>query len=646
MNQYYPHLLSPLRIGNVVLKNHLIAGPSKPHFIMGPENYPGPGLIKHYANKAKAGAALVIANGAVDLEYERGIPSYKFDVYDKQGQSYLGQLTEAVHFYGSKVAFHALFNAPDGYDCSAGILSHKTVGDDSVAVEGKEMPEEMIEELIQGYVRYAKALQSQAIDGLMIHMAYQHSTLSRFLSPLTNHRTDKWGGSYENRTRLAYRIFDEIREAVGPDFLLEASISFADPEPGGWTMEDTIRFAQDMEGRLDLLQVRAEEIDPCHPTGFDPRPMPFQEYAAQVKAANPKCLIEGIAGYFDPDLSEAALAEGKVDVITMARGFISNPNYVQLVSDGRKEDLVPCIRCNKCHVPYFGAPQMSVCSVNPIWGMEHIYPDLPTKPDRIKKVAVIGGGPGGMKAALTCAERGHNVTLYEKTDSLGGELKYTDLPDFKWPVKKFKDYLIRQINKSKVKVLLNTEVTREMLDKEYYDTVLCAIGGHPVFADIPGIHSDQVVTPQYAYFHEKKLANEVVVIGSGESGVECGLYLAKQGHKVTVLCRRDMLAPTAFRVHFYTLFMDALEKEPNFNYLLKVHTTSVEKDRVIYHDENGVEHAITCGSVVAATGHKPNLDEAMELSTAGSEFYMIGDVKQVGSIQTTMRSAWTIANTI
>lgn len=646
MHRYYPNLFAPLRIGNIVLKNHMIAAPSKPHFVMGPENFPAAGLIKHYANKAKNGAALVVANGACDQVYEAGIPGFSFDVYNEKTQHYMGQMTEAVHFYGAKISYMCLFNTPGGYDCSAGVPSHKTVGDDSVAVEGKEMSEEQIEELVQAYVRYCKTIQGQAVDGVFLHFAYHHGTVSRFLSPLTNKRTDRWGGSYENRTRLAYRVLDSIREACGPDFIVEASLSYADPLPGGWTIEDTIRFAREMTNRVDLLQVRSSEIDPCHPTGFETNPTPFLEFAAQVKAANPNCLIEGIAGFFDPDAAEQALAEGKVDCISMARPFISNPNYGYLVDHGRKDDLVPCIRCNRCHWAYYGAPYITVCSVNPSWGMEHIHPDLVVKPTEKKRVAVVGGGPGGMKVALTCAERGHDVALYEKTDALGGILKYTDLPSFKWPERRFKDYLIKQVAKSDVKVLLNTEATPELIEAEDYDAVVIAIGGHPVRACIPGMDCTNVVSPLDAYFNEAALAKKVVVVGCGETGVECALFLAQKGHDVTVLARREALAPQAFRVHFYTLFMQACEVEPGFHALLKVRCNGIYDDHVTYLDENDVEHSISCGTVVAATGHEADSAEVMAFAKAARNFYLVGDCAKAGTIQTTIRSAWTIGSTI
>jgi NADPH-dependent 2,4-dienoyl-CoA reductase/sulfur reductase-like enzyme len=262
------------------------------------------------------------------------------------------------------------------------------------------------------------------------------------------------------------------------------------------------------------------------------------------------------------------------------------------------------------------------------------------------KIAIIGGGPAGMEAALISAGRGHDVTLYEKDDVLGGQLNYSEIVSFKWPLRDFKNYLVRQINKSSVKVLLNTEATGEMLDKERYDVVLAALGSEPIVPPIPGVDGKNVFYAVDVYGKENLLADDIVVIGGGEVGVETGMHLAEKGYKVTLLEMQARLAPEATPVHYYSMFMEAVNKQKNFRYILNARCTGINKNGVDYLDDDGNGHEITAGCVVIAVGMKSRIDKTMELSSAGNSFYMIGDCKKAGNVQKAMRSAFSIASMI
>jgi NADPH-dependent 2,4-dienoyl-CoA reductase/sulfur reductase-like enzyme len=443
-------------------------------------------------------------------------------------------------------------------------------------------------------------------------------------------------------------IVERIKKACGPDFFIFASISGAEPK-GGRTLEETIELSRMLAGHIDLLQIRGPDVDPNHPTGFISERTPYLYMAEAVKKSDPGVAVVAVSGFQDPDVCDDVIASGKADFVSMARCLISNPEYGRLVYEGRGEDVVPCIRCNVCLISSFSASRNSVCSVNPVWGLEHKIERM-IKPavDR-KRVAIVGGGPAGMKGALTASDRGHDVTLYEKSDVLGGLLNTTNTVSFKWPLKNFKDYLVRQTEKSNVNVLLNTEATPERLKNEKYDAVLVAMGAEPMVPPIPGVDGKNVFFAQDVYGNEDVLAKKVVIIGGGEVGVETGMHLAEKGHDIVLLEVLDRLASDAPPLHFYNMFRDAWEKLPNFKYHLNAHCTDIGMNKVTYRKADNTEHTehiIEAGSVVIAVGMRPRNDLVMNFYGAGDRFFMIGDCCAAGNVQKAIRSAFGTASMI
>jgi len=630
--------------------------PSKPHLIQGPEPFPTEGLITHYANKAKSGAALVTCSGINVLIVPPKMHMTSFDITDIHNWHYISQISDGIHFYGGKAGMHITPKIPEGYDVSGemppvfqGDVAAVPLFKEEYSDKPKEMPESMLLEIADGFAEQAFLAKDCGFDAVYLHMAYRRMLPSRFLSPLTNRRTDKYGGSLENRARYPLLICDKIKERCGEDFLVQVSISAYDPSPEGWTLKDTIDFAKMAEGKIDILQLRISEQDPNHPTGFDKEAEPFISMAAEVsegiRSQGTKMVIETVGGYFNPVVSEEVIASGKADLIGMARPWISNPDYGRLVYEGKADDLVPCVRCNKCHGGAVG-PWVDVCSVNPVWGLEHKIERMIISPEKKKKVAVIGGGPAGMEAALVATKRGHEVTLYEKSGALGGLLKTTDTVSFKWPVRDFKNYLVKQVAKSNIEVRLNTEAKAEDLKQEKYDVVLIAVGSEPLLPPIPGIKASNVIPVTEVYGKEDKIAGKVVIIGGGEVGVETGMHLAEKGHEVTLLEMQSQLAPDAAQIHYYSMFQAAWEKLKNFKPLVNTRCTAISETGVTYVDNEGKEHNIEAGSVVIAAGFKSKSNEALKYVDAGDCYYMIGDCIKASNIQRVMRSAFSIASTL
>lgn len=649
----YPDLLSPIKINNVVLRNRLIATPSNPHFVQATEKWPTEALISHYADKAKSGAAVVTCKGNNPVK-NSDPHSLTLDINRGEHQHMFAQMADMVHYYGAKASYLVLpdMNIVKGYDASDGVLSEFVAGDGSKAEYGKAAPKELLYEMVDAYAKEAKLAQSLGFDMCFMHMAYRMMFPGRFLSPLSNKRTDEFGGSIENRARFPLMICEAIKKACGKDFLIEISISGREDDmfEGGLTIEDQIEFAKLCAGKVDILQIRGGSIDPSQPSYLDLREIPQRDSAAAIRrglrdAGVNNVYVDVVGGCQDLDVCEEIIENGEADFIGAARAYIADPQWGVKAYEGRNEDVVPCLRCNKCHV---AGPNnwLTVCSVNPEFGLEHKVERLSTPPQKKKKIAVIGGGPAGMEAALLSAKRGHEVVLYEKADRLGGLLNATEGVDIKWTLIRFRDYMIRQIQKSAVKVVMNTAATPDMIRRENYDEVIVAIGSQPAYPPIPGVHGDNVIPAIETVAREPEMSHEVVVVGGGEIGVEMGLHLAKKGHEVTVLEMGPVLSPESVPVHFRSMFEKTWEEQEHFSYQLNARVTGISETGVTYQDKEGETHVLPARSVVLAAGMKGKQDEAMTFMDGTVRTHMIGDCNKVGCVQTAMRSAYALANNI
>lgn len=652
MHPYYPTLFSPYQLPNgVVLKNRMICPPNAPSTIQGAENYPTDHLIRHYAQRARNGAAIVTTSGCYLEPADPKGHSWGWNAEDGSAQNAMSELAEAIHAYGSLCNGFLIGFPEDGYDVSCFDLEKNSeircMLSPSFCEHPKELTTEMVYEHIDRYVRQVKAMAECGFDGVNIHMSYRFSLPARFLSPMTNLRTDEFGGDFAGRTLFCRKLCEGIKKACGKRFVIEVTIAGYDPVDDGWATEDSIRFSQEMHGLVDIMTMRSSTVDPQHPIGYAENPRPWVHMAADVKAGGPKIAVAASSGLFDPDANEALLAAGDADLVSMARAFISNPDYGKLVYEGRKQDLVPCLRCNKCLRAGPSEPWLTVCAVNPARGMEHFMKDLEPLNDKSKKVAVIGGGPAGIQAAMSAQSQGHEVHLFEKTDRLGGLLNHCDTVSFKWPLRDYRDFIVRKIQENAaITIHMNCAPTPEELEQQGFEVVIAALGSRPSVPPIPGVETAGVVFGKDVFGHEDQLGQRVVIIGGGEIGVECGIQLCRKGHTVTVLEMTDMLAREANHGHYYSMVKAAWEKEPSFTGLTNATCTAMTEHSVTYQDAAGVSHTIPCDSIVLSAGMQPNTAEALEYAGVGSQFRLIGDCQKPGSVQQAVRNGWTAGRTI
>jgi 2,4-dienoyl-CoA reductase-like NADH-dependent reductase (Old Yellow Enzyme family)/thioredoxin reductase len=666
----YKSLMSPLKLGGFVLKNRMEAANSLPHFLQGPEPYPADPVISHYMNKAK-GAAITTCMGINNFTKGKQFPMDMdvghfpdFDLYDCTCQNYLLQLADSIHFYDSLAAMSIFVGPPSGYP----LMKKKKPGaapqrkpheGESIdkpffipfaeeyeieLLDGHALPHEYdeatLDRIADSYAEQARILQGLGFDMVSLHYAYRANLPAKFMSPLTNRRADAWGGSLENRMRFPLMVLERIRKTVGRRMLVEIVWS-AEDEKGGYTLEESAAFLRAASGTIDIVQLRAPEVDEAHPTGFNLEETPFLRYAEYMKKSVPGLAIATIGGYQDLELADRALAEGKADIISMSRAWISNPDFGRLAEEGRGEDVVPCLRCNKCHGRGERDPFVSVCSVNPRIGLEHKVDRMISAPAARRKVAVVGGGPGGMRCAMDLSDRGHEVTIFEAEAELGGAIRHADCVDFKWPVRRFKEYLVRQVGKRGIDVRLGARATPELVRAGGFDVVVAALGAVPLRPPIPGLEG--ALDAKDVFRAPGKVGRSVVIIGGGEVGVECGMYLAKLGREVVVLEMRGELAADSTRIHYLSMFRRAWEALPGFRGIVNARVASVSGRVVAYVDERGEERAVAADSVIVSAGMRGRTDEALSFYGAADGFYMIGDCKRPATILEAVRSAYSTA---
>jgi 2,4-dienoyl-CoA reductase-like NADH-dependent reductase (Old Yellow Enzyme family)/thioredoxin reductase len=579
------------------------------------EPYPTEKALRFFEARARAGAGLVTCAGIFVGGASDNGASCKWDVTRPNHLYLLAELAERIHFHGAKCTMEILGLFPHDYAVCDGapILGGPALG--------YFMPVDKIKKYTEDCVSAAAELKKAGFDGIMVHAGH-NIPLAQFLSPLYNKRTDEYGGSLENRCRFPKEILAGIRAAVGPGMIIDLRVSGTECEPGGIDFEEGLRIAEILQEHVDIIQVSAGMHNPewrtvVHPCGFLP-PMPNVYLAeAYKKSGRIKSFVSTIGSIRNLADAESIIAAGKADFAVMVRPFIADIDVLKKGMAGKEGDIRPCIRCMRCHDSDNYAFHMQ-CSVNPEVGIEHVIERAPP-PSRKRKIAVIGGGPAGMQAALTASLRGHEVTLFEEAASLGGLLRFTDHVDFKYPLKNFRDYLIARIEKSNVVVKLNTRAGPE--DIAGFDAVIAATGSVHFFPPIPGIEA--VVPALNVFGDEAAMGDNVVVIGGGQVGCETALHLVRRGKRVTVLEMRDTLAPDASPTSRDELLSE-MKKEQTLIAVCGAVCTAVEKGSVSYR-KDGVGTTISADAVILAAGMKARLTEAGVFMDAAEYYVQTGD---------------------
>ena len=633
MERKYPHLTSPITVAGVTFRNRMFSAPMGGTDITN-DGCIGPKSTAFYELRSKGGAAAVTVSECMVHESD-GSHAYRLNPAILNSLACATYTADAIRRHGGMPSLELSHSGMFAGTYMTDKTKQKTmkqwgpmdtVRPDGVEVQG--MTKDMIDEIVKSYGDVAAMAKRAGFEMIMIHGGHGW-LINQFLSPLFNQRTDEYGGSLENRCRLAKEILTSVREAVGPRFPIEVRMSGSEFCEGGYGIEEGIEIAKQLESYVDILHVSAGTYQK---TFGITHPSMFEEHgrnvflAAEIKK-HVSVPVATLGGLNDPEQMEEIIASGKADIVYMGRALLADPYLPQKVTENCDDEIVRCLRCFTCMAER-AATSTRRCTVNPLIGRE-IEGDEVTPAPVKKKVLVAGGGPGGLYAAYTAARRGHQVILCEKESELGGILKSEQAISFKYEMYQLTGTYEKLARNAGVEIRLNTEVTKEYAEKENADAIIIAVGSTPLVPPIPGLDGDNVVVVNNYYKEKEKVGDNVVVMGGGLAGCECAVHLGQDGKKVSIIEMRDMLAPDA-NVRHRPLLLQQIDKYVDVHTGLKA--VKVTADGVLCEDKDGNEVMVEGSSVICALGQRSRTDVVNELLDAAPFVRVIGDAAKVSTI--------------
>jgi len=517
------------------------------------------------------------------------------------------------------------------------------------------MDKEMMEKVCRDFARAATYMGTAGFDGVLVHAA--HGWLfSQFLSPLWNKRTDQYGGSLANRARFPLAVFKAIREAIGPDSLLQARISGRDGLDGGIQADEVGQFVHLLEGVVDTVHISSGVYTDPVATGeassiYDPHGCNV-ELAAIVRS-HTSMPVGVVGGINSPEQAEEILAQGKADYVVLGRQMIADPEFPRKAQTGRENEIRRCIRCFKCFpgsqaAGYEGPDsdqsllmKVGSCSINPTANLPTPADEMPM-PAGSRKVLVVGGGIAGMQAAITATDRGHEVTLMDRGPRLGGLLGFTDMDVDKLDLRVFKDLLVSEVRKRPIRLVLGTRVDATVISDQDPDFTILAIGSSPQKPNIPG--AENAISALDVYSDGAVLGKRIVMIGGGLMGCEVGIHLARAGCRVTIVEMLDRPANES-----YGIYRDALLREMErlgIEVLTGAACTEIGVTGVRVKYRDGTEGLLEADTVVYAVGMRANDTSQLKQALGDRPFVEIGDCTHPARIDAAVRGGFLAAMSV
>ncbi|MFV0466932.1 MAG: FAD-dependent oxidoreductase [Lachnospiraceae bacterium] len=665
----FKNLFSPVTICGHVYRNRIINAPTLfAHSVLFiPEIREN--VYRMVENRAKGGAAAV-STGEISVNAEearclfldRGVDFTK----------YSGDDFEAFKEYADRIKTHGAISylefCHEGAHAEA-LPPYQPWGPDSYTrkdgIEVKGMNPEMMEKVILDFVNISLFAKASGFDGILIHGGHGF-LFQQFLSPWTNHRTDEFGGSLENRARFPKQILNRVRKAVGKDMIIEFRISAEDGVPGGLMIEETSEFCSMIDGIVDIIHISnglkwAGNKTNTFSDFFDIHGVNV-EHARKVKEKVTASKVSVIGGINSPEMAEEILSNGYADFVELGRQGFADPEFPNKAANGQEADIRRCVRCFQCYPGFcehetdlplwekglspeevakiYSPASMGRCAINPNSGFGY-YPETMPKFESTKKVLVVGGGVSGLQAALTSSERGHTVILAEKCDRIGGTLNFTDTDTDKVDLRNFKNLLIRKVTEDpNIHVLLNTTVDDDFLRKNPSTYVVIAVGSRPIVPPIDGI--EHARNGLWVYDNMDQIGTNVLIAGGGLVGCEIALHLAAENRTVTVIEKENMMAKETFGYYRNALLVEMEQR--NIHQLLNTTCLSFTPEGILV-ETNGSRHFLSADTVIYSMGMQPNSGEAAELKKAceGRICFVTGDCSQAGKVGDAVRAGYMAA---
>lgn len=643
----YPHVFQPLKFGNITLKNRLEFTPMV-SCLSNAEGEVTQEAVEFIGMQARSGVSQVII-GDTQVDWERAVCFYgELNVHHDKYMTGLSLLVEEAHRYGAKLSIelaHAGRGGVPSMNVKPG-FAPSYVPTPGRMQDLKVMDRADMDYVINQFKDCASRVKRAGFDAIFIHSGH-NNLFGQFLSRSSNLRTDEYGGSIENRMRFPLEIIKAIREVVGPNFPLEMRVS-GDEMTGsdGIQIEETIAYLKEAQKYINMAHISCGNVF-VEPGVKYSVPLYLQERMQNVKYAEAvkKAInipVSVVGNIFTLEEAEEIIASGKADVVGMCRSLMADPDLIRKSISDKNEDIRPCLRCmDGCGKIFLGFPVR--CAVNPVIGREFKYKNI--QPARIKKrVMVIGGGPAGMQATQTLIKRGHDVTLYEKSNQLGGLLLDAGAVSFKDLMRDYTRWNVDTTMKSGAAIELNTEVTKELVDKERPDAVIIATGSTYIRPNIKGINKENVKMLRDVENGQAKVGDTVIICGGGLSGIEGAVGLAREGKKVTVV---DMIPVEKFCDSMFGITRKALFDEVEESNVKLVGNSKIVEfvdDGIIIEDKEGNKQNIKADSVVIALGLKSENKLAEKIiPILPLDTYVVGDADGVETIRKANKTAFDVA---
>ena len=646
MKELYPHLFSPITFRGMTVKNRIFLPPMKTNYISAADHLMSDQIIGYYLRMAKGGIGLITTEAA-EIDKDHMYDPTILGIFDDACIPGFKKLADALHAYDCKLSVQLIQGGPFANSSWNGGRMPLSSTPIAHVWNPLETPIEMTKEDIQHYVQLycdaALRAKKADCDAIEIHASHAHALLGSFLSAVVNHRTDEYGGTIMGRSRFLIEVVTAVRKAVGEDFPISVRLSATDQEEGGTNEEDNIFVVRALqEAGVDYIHFSNGSLYDVGtllpPTG---KFRALNTKYTDVIRANTKMKFGVVGRIKEPWVADLLIEQNKMDMVYIGRQMISDPEFPNKCREGRFDDVRYCIGCLRCLESSALGIKME-CSMNP--GVKDYHLDEIAPADVKKTVAVIGGGPAGMEAALTAAKRGHKVVLFEAGSHLGGQFIIASYPPVKQELSIGLKWYINEVKKSDIEVRLNTRATKEVIAELSPDAIIVATGAA---CSMPKFLTESphpnVVSAWDILAGNVHPGLNCVVIGGGSVGCETAEFIAPRhdyravgGRKITLiemLENLDMKDGTANRDY---LMARLAQKPIDIHCSAKV--TEITKDSVTY-EQDGESHTIRgVDTIISAMGSVSVNALAEELKDLGKPITVIGDAKEVGRIVTATAS--------